>query len=161
MIFVFLFYNFCCCFALRTSPHSRKLFFINSSPPLQFNNRIQKLYEYDESFNDLVDNYESQEDSQHYQEGSFQQKEVPRDHFDLSANSVTLCGRIGFIAEPTVFPSGFRALKLSIATSDREKDGIVKTQWHRVILYGNRNVDYVYSRARQLFTNKNYPIIIY
>uniref|UniRef100_A0A3B0N8U2 Single-strand binding protein family n=1 Tax=Theileria annulata TaxID=5874 RepID=A0A3B0N8U2_THEAN len=131
MILLSLFLSFCCCITLRTSPYSNKLFFIKSNLPLKYSNRIQKLYDYDETFSDIVDNFDPGEDSQPYQDEGFQEKEPVRDHLDLSANSVTICGRIGFIAEPK-----------------RMRTGLVSTEWHKVMLYGIRNVDYVYSRAR-------------
>ncbi|UVC54737.1 hypothetical protein MACJ_003707 [Theileria orientalis] len=143
MILFLLFLPFCICVGLNLN--NRKLFFIKSSISYNSlpNNHTKKVYQYDESFNDLVDDSNEQ-----FNEQNLSDKQPPREHFDLSANTVTLCGRIGFIAEPHVFENGVKSLRLSIATSDRSRNGMIRTDWHKVVLYGVGNVDYIYSRAR-------------
>ncbi|GFE54822.1 single-stranded DNA-binding [Babesia ovis] len=65
-----------------------------------------------------------------------------------SVNTVTLCGHIGYIDQPVTIANGYKALRLAVATNERGRMGATKTQWHKVVIYGQGNVDYVHSKAR-------------
>ncbi|GIX63186.1 single-stranded DNA-binding protein [Babesia caballi] len=82
--------------------------------------------------------------------GAFMMDDEPRnsDPMQPTVNTVTICGRIGFIDKPVSLGNGFKALRLAVATNERGRMGAVKTLWHKVVLYGQNNVDYVQSRAR-------------
>ncbi|GBE60637.1 single-stranded DNA-binding protein [Babesia ovata] len=93
--------------------------------------------------------------------GGYYTDDAPRapEGMSPSLNNVTLCGRIGFIDQPVSLGNGNKALRLSIATSDvsmsvlfnslkRGRMGAVRTSWHKVVIYGQGNVDYIQSRAR-------------
>ncbi|CDR94189.1 single-strand binding protein, putative [Babesia bigemina] len=93
--------------------------------------------------------------------GGYFMDDAPRAPEGMSPtlNTVTLCGRIGFIDQPVSLGNGNKALRLSIATNDvglsvwfnslkRGRMGAVRTSWHKVVIYGQGNVDYIQSRAR-------------
>ena len=59
-----------------------------------------------------------------------------------SVNDVRLIGNIGRTPELNYLPSGMPVVDLSVATTSRRKeketgDRLEKTQWHRVVFYGN------------------------
>lgn len=59
-----------------------------------------------------------------------------------SVNEVRLIGNIGRTPELNYLPSGMPGVDLSVATTSRRKeketgDRLEKTQWHRVVFYGN------------------------
>ena len=59
-----------------------------------------------------------------------------------SVNQVKLIGNIGRTPELNYLPSGMPVVDLSVATTSRRKeketgDWLEKTQWHRVVFYGN------------------------
>jgi single-strand DNA-binding protein len=59
-----------------------------------------------------------------------------------SVNEVRLIGNIGRAPELNYLPSGMPVVDLSVATTSRRKeketgDRLEKTQWHRVVFYGN------------------------
>lgn len=59
-----------------------------------------------------------------------------------SVNEVRLIGNIGRTPELNYLPSGMPVVDLSVATTSRRKeketgDRLEKTQWHRVVFYGN------------------------
>lgn len=59
-----------------------------------------------------------------------------------SVNEVRLIGNIGRTPELNYLPSGMPVVDLSVATTSRRKeketgDWLEKTQWHRVVFYGN------------------------
>ena len=53
-----------------------------------------------------------------------------------TVNKVILLGRLGANAEMRVTQSGVKVAKLSIATSEMQKDGGISTEWHRVTVFG-------------------------
>lgn len=71
-----------------------------------------------------------------------------QDMMPPTVNTVTICGRIGYIDQPVSLGNGYKALKLAIATSERGKMGTIKTLWHKIVIYGQGNVDYIHSRTR-------------
>ncbi|AFZ80623.1 signal peptide-containing protein [Theileria equi strain WA] len=89
----------------------------------------------------MPDDFFSNE-NQHYFN---QDNDFSRDRQNLrgyTVNQVTILGRIGHIHDPISFNRG-KCIKLSVGTSERMKNGVAFTDWHRVIVYGDRTVDYI------------------
>ncbi|KAK2195610.1 bifunctional Primosome PriB-single-strand DNA-binding/Nucleic acid-binding [Babesia duncani] len=84
----------------------------------------------------------------YFEMGADENSDLPKERMDLSVNIVTICGRIGFISTPYTLDNGVQCLRLAVATSERLRSGAVRTEWHKVKLYGGRNVDYIASNAR-------------
>lgn len=130
---------------LRAPISPADLAFLGNSPPSY---HLQRNFKLNAEGFDTIDAV----DREDYQEGGgdYLSEEMPRslDMMPPTVNNVTLCGRIGFVDQPVLLGNGYKALKLAIATSERGRMGMVKTLWHKVVLYGQGNVDYVHSRAR-------------
>lgn len=56
-------------------------------------------------------------------------------------NKVILCGNLGADVESRTTPNGFAVASLSLATSKTIK-GEKKTQWHRVSVWGEKQVEW-------------------
>ena len=71
----------------------------------------------------------------------------------MALNRVLLCGRLGKDPELRRLPDGKPVTNFTLATSERRKDGSELTEWHSIVVWGNRAescAKYLY-KGRQVF----------